>query len=56
MQCSKCGNPLKVIHGGEKVADGKIIMVHIFGCINPECELKMAEQNRTETEINRFDG
>lgn len=54
MVCSKCGLPLRVIKGGQKVVDGKIVMVHVLGCMNTDCELKMQEQNRIETPQESF--
>lgn len=58
MNCSVCSNPLKVISGGLKTVEGstKITMVHIFGCLNPDCKDKLLEQNRTETEQESFNG
>jgi hypothetical protein len=56
MVCSKCQNPLHIIGGGQKVVDGKIIAVHIMGCMNPDCNMKMQEQNRAETEVKSFEG
>lgn len=56
MVCKKCGNPLKVINGGNKVVDGKIVTVHVWGCLNAKCELNMQEQDRTETEQESFEG
>jgi hypothetical protein len=54
--CSKCQNPLRIISGGNKIKEGKIIAVHVMGCMNPDCELKMQEQNRIETPQESFEG
>jgi hypothetical protein len=56
MVCSKCQNPLRIVSGGQKVVDGKIIAVHVMGCMNPECDMKMQEQSRVETEVKSFEG
>jgi hypothetical protein len=55
MTCSNCGNPLKVISGGNKIVDGKIVMIHVWGCLNDDCKIKMQEQNRTQTEVEQFE-
>jgi hypothetical protein len=58
MVCKGCKSPLHRIGGGEKSEEGttKIVMVNIWGCMNPECELKMQEQDRTYTEKESFEG
>jgi hypothetical protein len=56
MVCSKCQNPLRIISGGNKAVDNKIIAVHVMGCMNPDCELKLQEQNRIETPQESFGG
>jgi hypothetical protein len=55
MVCSQCQNPLRIIKGGQKIRDGKIIMVHVMGCMNPECSLYNKEKERIETEVPSFD-
>lgn len=54
MQCRSCGAFLHIIKGGQKIKDGKIIMVHVLGCLNRNCQDKMVEQGRKETEAPRF--
>lgn len=54
MICQKCGNPLHVLKGGNTIKDSQIVMVHIWGCFNPDCEMKELEQNRTETPQEQF--
>jgi hypothetical protein len=59
--CSNCGNPLKIIQGGQKSLEGStdITMVHVFGCINKDCKManpKMLEQDRKETIVPSFNG
>lgn len=58
MQCRKCQNPLRVINGGLKSDAGstKIVMVHVWGCLNPDCSENMKEQDRTESEQESFEG
>lgn len=56
MVCNKCGWELRQIHGGQKIKDDKIVHVSVLGCTNPDCEEKMVEKARTETEVNQFDG
>jgi hypothetical protein len=56
MNCTKCGCPLRIISGGQKIVDNKIVMVHVFGCMNTDCDLKMQEQDRQETSIENFEG
>jgi hypothetical protein len=56
MACRNCGNPLRILKGGQKIGDGKIIMVHVMGCLNPDCELKNQEQDRVFTEVQEFEG
>lgn len=56
MVCSKCQNPLRIISGGNKIVDGKIKAVHVMGCMNPDCDMKMQEQDRVETEVQSFEG
>ena len=54
--CRQCGKPLKIIKGGPKSEQGstKIVTVHVFGCMNLDCPIKMQEQYRTETEQDSF--
>jgi len=59
--CVSCGNPLKIISGGQKTAlnSTDIVMVHVFGCINKDCKManpKMLEQDRKETPVPSFEG
>lgn len=58
MVCKECGNPLKVISGGNKTTEGTtvITMVHVWGCINKDCNEAMKEQQRTETVQESFEG
>jgi len=56
--CVSCGNPLKIISGGQKTAlnSTDIVMVHVFGCLNKDCPEKMKEQGRSETPVPSFEG
>lgn len=54
MLCKECKSPLHVISGGNKIVDGKIVTVHVFGCLNSNCSLNTQEQNRTQTEQEQF--
>jgi hypothetical protein len=56
MVCSKCGLPLRIIKGGQKIVNGKIVMVHVLGCMNTDCDMKMIEQKRVETPQESFEG
>jgi hypothetical protein len=55
-RCSKCQNPLRILKGGQKIIDGKIVNIHVMGCMNPECDKRMEEQTRQETEVKSFEG
>lgn len=56
--CVSCGNPLKIIKGGQKTIlnSTDIVMVHVFGCLNKECSEAMKEQGRQETPVPSFNG
>jgi hypothetical protein len=54
--CSQCQNPLRIISGGNKIKDGKIVNVQVKGCLNPECNLKLQEQDRQEIAVESFEG
>ena len=58
MNCHKCGNPLRIVSGGQKSAldSTDIIMVHVWGCLNKDCTEAMKEQNRTENKVESFNG
>ncbi|HEY5585717.1 MAG TPA: hypothetical protein VIK78_14675 [Ruminiclostridium sp.] len=58
MNCKTCGNPLRVLSGGNKTTEGSttITMVHIWGCLNEKCKDNMKEQQRTETNQESFEG
>jgi len=56
MVCSKCQNPLRIVSGGQKVVNGKIVNVQVKGCLNPECNLKLQEQDRVEIAVESFEG
>jgi hypothetical protein len=58
MNCSVCGNPLRVLSGGNKTTEGTtdITMVHIWGCMNEKCKNKMIEQSRSENIQESFKG
>ena len=55
-RCSKCQNPLRILKGGQKIIDGKIVNIQVMGCLNPNCELKNQEQDRHITETPEFQG
>lgn len=55
-RCSKCQNPLRILRGGQKIIDGKIVNIHVMGCLNPGCELKNQEQDRKVAEVQEFQG
>jgi LSD1 subclass zinc finger protein len=54
--CTSCQNPLRIISGGNKIKDSKIVNIQVLGCMNPECSLKMQEQDRVEKEVPSFEG
>jgi hypothetical protein len=54
--CASCQNPLRIISGGNKIKDGKIVNVQVKGCLNPECTLKLQEQDRVEIAVESFEG
>lgn len=58
LKCKECGNPLRILSGGHKSDLGStdIVMVHIHGCMNPNCKIKQQEQHRTETTVESFNG
>ena len=56
MKCRSCGNPLRILRGGQKIIDGKINNIQVMGCLNPNCELKNQEQDRHVTETPEFQG
>jgi len=58
MECNKCGNPLRIIAGGQTTDIGSKIIKHItvLGCLNPDCERKMQEQRRIENIQESFEG
>ena len=55
MKCSNCGNPLRILRGGQKIIDGKIVNIHVMGCLNPSCELFNQEQDRKVNEVQSFE-
>jgi hypothetical protein len=55
MVCRECGNPLRILKGGQKIIDGKICNIQVMGCLNPNCSLKQKEQDRIITEIPSFE-
>lgn len=58
MNCTSCGNPLHVVSGGDKseVGSTQIITIHVWGCLNPQCEKKGQEQDRSYTTRDSFEG
>jgi len=58
MNCIVCGNPLRVLSGGNKTTEGStvITMVHIWGCMNAKCTEVQKESMRTETAQESFNG
>lgn len=58
MVCRECKNPLRIIGGGQKsdIGTNKITMVHIMGCMNPNCSIKLKEQDRKITDVPSFEG
>lgn len=56
MKCRSCGNPLRILRGGQKIIDGKIVNIQVIGCLNPNCSLKQQEQDRAVAEVPEFQG
>ena len=54
-RCSKCQNPLGILKGGQKIIDGKIVNIHVMGCLNPSCDLFNQEQDRKVNEVPSFE-
>ena len=54
-KCRECGNPLRILKGGQKIIDGKIVNIHVMGCLNPGCPMLQQEQDRIITEIPSFE-
>ncbi len=55
MKCRSCGNPLRILKGGQKIIDGKIVNIHVMGCLNPSCDLFNQEQDRKVNEVPSFE-
>jgi hypothetical protein len=54
-KCKSCGNPLRILRGGQKIIDGKINNIQVMGCLNPNCSLKQQEQDRVVNEVPNFE-